>query len=89
MLKLIVSDKPVEVNFTHYDNVSAPWTLCHVVTPEKTYNGSAYCHAGDQYNRNTGRKISLSRALFNAFPYDKRARQIVWNAYFNKRGKVE
>ena len=48
--------------------------------------GEAWCSAEDQFNKETGRKIALTRALKNA-GFDKPARSLFWEAYFKKRGR--
>lgn len=50
--------------------------------------GWSFLHPNDmrRYNRETGRKISLSRALLTAFPGEgnKATRKAVWEAYLNR-----
>jgi len=85
MLRTIVNNQEIEVLFKHYvKDDPAPHTECAIVTPQKTYRGSAYCHNGDQYNRAVGRKIALARALYMAYPDNKDARTAVWSEYFAK-----
>lgn len=43
--------------------------------------GVTFCSTSDNFNRITGRKIALSRALLNMFPYDKVSRAAVWEVY--------
>lgn len=58
---------------------------------------NARCSAKDQYNKNTGRKLSLQRALLTRVPdaqnpkewvpiFVKEDRQAVWSEYFKMRG---
>ena len=66
-------------------------TICRIEIPETVTGnvtsikavGIAFCHPVDQYDRNTGRKLALSRAL-HSFPREERA--AFWIAYYQKRG---
>ena len=46
--------------------------------------GMASCHPKDQYDKNVGRKIALSRAL-KMLTDDRVLRKTYWDAYFAKR----
>jgi hypothetical protein len=48
--------------------------------------GTARCSSGDNFSRNTGRKIALARALTN-FGLEKSERTSVWESYFKIVGK--
>lgn len=62
----------------------------------ENFFGYAICHQMDQFNKETGRKISLQRALSEAFPgindvkligtreteHNRAIRRIVWLRYF-------
>lgn len=50
-----------------------------------TAMGSAECSFNDNFCRNTGRKIALSRALIKLFPDDRDKRKLFWDAYFEAR----
>jgi hypothetical protein len=45
--------------------------------------GIAVCSPQDQFNKNTGRKLALSRALSDMFSREER--QLFWDAYFQAR----
>ena len=40
--------------------------------------GCSWCHPNDSFNRETGRKLALTRTLQ---PHTKRFRTVAWNAY--------
>jgi hypothetical protein len=46
-------------------------------------HGYAICSHRDQFNKNTGRKLALSRALSDVFTREER--QLFWDAYFQAR----
>lgn len=46
--------------------------------------GYSTCHPKDQYNKNTGRKVALAKALKN-FTGDRKLRKRFWDAYFRAR----
>lgn len=48
--------------------------------------GFALCSVEDNFCKNTGRKVSLTKALSN-FPKNDRAK--VWKRYFDARGRVD
>ena len=60
-------------------------TYCDVLDGDGDCIGSglASCSPRDQFNKNTGRKIALSRALDEIFTRDER--QLFWDAYFAAR----
>ncbi|KKK50546.1 hypothetical protein LCGC14_3123920, partial [marine sediment metagenome] len=65
-------------------------TTCYIYRDNLKYlkaDGTAWCSRKDQFNRNTGRKLALERALESA-GFDKPKRTLFWEAYFKKRGKV-
>jgi hypothetical protein len=45
--------------------------------------GAAFCVAEDQFNKEIGRRIALTRALSNS-KLEKDARRQVWEAYFGR-----
>jgi hypothetical protein len=67
--------------------------------------GNAECSIKDQFNKNTGRKLSLSRALLTQVPtvfeptsinpqkwepvFSRAERILFWEGYFKMRGKRE
>ena len=60
-------------------------THCDVLDGDDCCIGSGItlCSPQDQFNKNTGRKIALSRALDEIFARDER--QLFWDAYFAAR----
>lgn len=46
--------------------------------------GCAHLHPKDRYNRETGRKVSLAKAIKG---WDRADRKAVWEAYLNRRSK--
>ena len=56
-------------------------TECLILQDDKIINrGSAFCSINDHFRRDTGRKISLARALKNA-GVPKEARKVIWELY--------
>jgi|WetSurSiteA1Bulk_404760.scaffolds.fasta_scaffold167527_2 hypothetical protein len=64
---------------------------------EPFVQANARCSAVDQYNKNTGRKLSLQRALLTRVPNEQNPaewlpvfvredRLSIWNEYFKMRG---
>ncbi len=47
--------------------------------------GKTKCYKGDCFSKNTGRKISLSRALHAIDNFGKDVRTQFWDAYVNMR----
>lgn len=91
MFSKAIGDTVYFVDFEHSD--SADWevrhTTCTISTVtesiDKSYElfmGWAWCDPNDNFNRNTGRKIALKRALEN---FDRDVRKQLWEAYFEKR----
>jgi len=64
------------------------WTACAVEIPVggNTVRGTAFLHPKDNYCKDTGRKISLAKAL-RGLPKDERT--LIWKAYFKARGKEQ
>lgn len=54
-------------------------TMCNI-DPKVGNTGFAYCSWGDNFSRDTGRKISLARALKKA-NVPKKDRTMIWEAY--------
>lgn len=100
MIQIDILGKPAKLWFSHAvcpKVVAAPngarfvfrnvrQTVCMVVDPadHALAHGEAICAEGDNFCKNTGRKIALSRAIRN---YDKPTRKKIWDAYFKARGK--
>jgi hypothetical protein len=86
-------------------------TLCIIseLLPDRTKklltSGDAICNMKDQFKKNTGRKLSLSRALLAEVPtienpapgqkqewdmvFNRDTRKLVWKEYFRMHGKIE
>lgn len=59
--------------------------------PTKICYGVSKCSPQDQFNRETGRKIALTRALLQGvheFALSKEKREVIWKAYFDRIPKV-
>lgn len=48
-----------------------------------THSGTARCAVSDKFSRNTGRKLSLTRAIAS-FP--RGDRRLIWEAYHSQKG---
>lgn len=61
------------------------YTEC-VITRNNGFSVQEYalCHPNDQYDKNTGRKLALTRAL-KCLTKDRELRKRFWNAYFAAR----
>ena len=64
-------------------------TACWISLVSKNHKsdvayGHAYCSVEDQYNKNRGRKLSLSRAL-KMLTADRNLRKRFWDEYFRVR----
>lgn len=57
------------------DNDDLPFPLAH---------GISTCVKGDQFNKETGRKLSLARAMKNA-NLPKEERKVIWELYRNMK----
>lgn len=63
-------------------------------TKEFMASGTAKCHVGDNFCKETGRKLSLARALFKLYPENgtmagrrfKQERKAFWTHYFARKG---
>jgi len=58
----------------------------HTIDPPRVLEGEAYCSRLDNFNKETGRKLSLKRAIAK-FP--KTIRREIWNAYLNRTKQQE
>ena len=83
-----------KVKFGHY-NPSNPKkhkrvTLCDIYDEGNNVVATefALCSKDDPFVKDMGRKISLGRALKVLYPNDPNTRKMFWDAYFEKRGKV-
>ncbi len=77
------------------NHISRGKTKCSIVKLYKDENtplvrlligtGETYCSSKDSYNKDVGRKISLTRALQKIFPSNKEIRKAFWNAYYKMK----
>lgn len=106
---LVVETDTLKVRFGFFHQVqdteeTAAHTKCTLEVTDKATKkvfvsvAYAQCHEKDQFNKEIGRKISLERALHNAFPseaddmdvitkdaeYNRMVRAQVWDRYFNR-----
>ena len=82
----------------HHENVVNRYTICRIERGGKIIAlGTAECHPKDNFCKDTGRKLSLARALQFLFPNKKgkkrskatqAKRQVFWDAYAEKRGGI-
>lgn len=88
-MRVKIGEIEYSVSWTHYNNhiegrnKKGSQTLCNIVFPNgEVYSGIARCSKRDNFCKDTGRRISLERALtiFN----DKRVRRIFWKTYFSR-----
>jgi hypothetical protein len=82
-----------EIFFRYYDEESGRLTYCTILDENKNVltRQKAVCKKPDIFNKNVGRKLSLSRALKDLTQYSEETgrefRRNIWNQYFNMRGK--
>lgn len=91
-MEVKVDGKQYRVNFAHlkYDDGERV-TVCSFglpvakgELPKVLATGVARCSKHDNFNKATGRKLSLTRAL-NGVEFTKSQRTQVWNQYFGKQ----
>lgn len=92
-MKATIDDENYQINWRHYhidmEHFSGA-TACNIDLLDKTGSsirnkfGTALCSVKDQYNNNTGRKVSLARALAKS-GFSKKQKKQVWDAYFKMR----
>lgn len=92
--------------FVKWEYLKENITSCKIYDNSSSYEeplayGAAHLYNGDRFCKNTGRKISLDRALNNLFPnytlimgdlinikeYSVKARAIAWAEYFKESPK--
>ena len=107
-MKFTVNDNTYFVKWEYLLNFQErPFnTICRIYDNEHSYNkpiviGGAVCKPPDKFCKNTGRKISLDRALNQLFPnysfdmneplnikeQNVKARSIAWQEYFKESPK--
>ena len=87
-----VNGKTFIVKWKHDNNGKEKKSVTHCVirssdSKEVVCAGQSICDTRDQYNRQTGRKISLSRAL-NVFD-NSNDRKVFWDSYDKEIGLVK
>lgn len=70
----------IEIRWNHQRNVPAPITVCEVKIDEDRYLGTSKCSLNDNFCKDCGRKISLSRAL-DKTTLSKEKRFKIWEEY--------
>lgn len=99
MFQVKIEDKLFDVTFEHrfYQDVlpNSEWysknirarTTCAIEQHDIAFGGfgAAYCSVHDQFDKNKGRKLSLTRAL-QEFTKDKTIRKLFWDQYFSIHG---
>lgn len=97
-MKFTVNDKTYFVKWQYLNNYV---TVCKIYDNQSSFDKPlavtcAYLSEGDRFCKNTGRKISLGRALDQLFPdtltmhgnlFPKQARAIAWQEYFKESPK--
>lgn len=101
-MKFTVNDKTYFVKWQYTNGLSPTMTQTNVTVCKIYDNSSSYetplieescsCYITDRFNKNTGRKISLDRALKQLFPgsnkgLNQKARAIAWQEYFKESPK--
>lgn len=93
-----IKRREFQVRFRH-ENEYHRYTICKIMRGDKIVaEGMAECHPKDNFCKDTGRKLSLARALQFLFPNKKgkkrskatqARRRVFWDAYAEKRGGIE
>lgn len=88
MLKCTVDGKEIGFAFQHWRGIGEAVQLqavteCQLLVGDKWHVGVAACHVTDNFDKETGRKISLTRALL-ASNLTKVEREAVWIRYWNR-----
>lgn len=94
MVTVELEGQPVKVWFQHHNSMPSVYyrqvkviTECRLILPDGSEfadSGFAACSMGDNFNRNLGRKLALTRAVKDL---PKEQRRTIWNAYHSARGK--
>lgn len=86
-MKVTLYGKEYKIKFQH--SVGAGLTYCWIFNDNTATFTYAILHPKDQYNRKTGRKVALNKALKELFPNDKQARKHFWEEYFKWIGGIK
>lgn len=86
MMKFWLGDDYISLSFAYPEQSAV--TLCKIVIENHPayplgFVGSALCSSNDNFDKETGRKISLRRALEVA-GFDKNQRTFIWNMYHGR-----
>lgn len=93
MFKVQIDEDEYEVTFRHSPRERGtyyPGTDCKIQNINSdgwVRWGATSLHPKDNYCRNTGRKMSLARAMREG-KFTKDDRKLFWDKYFEVRGKV-
>lgn len=86
MLNINIGGESLRITFRHFTSEKDfPGTECLVYRGEEqvpTLEGRSFITGKDMFNKETGRKISLARAI-HLLPREDRAK--IWGAYFNRK----
>jgi hypothetical protein len=77
----------LRIKWDHIDNVltGRHYTVCDILEEEKNIStGVSFCSHKDNFCRETGRKLSLARALKNT-NLSKEERTVIWEIYRNTK----
>jgi hypothetical protein len=103
MFNLTIDGRNISFSFAHHRDVNLTLplrlnpkklvtvtdiTLCDMLVDGKEYSGEACCVAGDQFRKESGRKVALARALQDA-QLPRAIRTLVWDKYFHRGVKDE
>ena len=61
-------------------------TKCDFLLDGKAFSGLAACAAGDKFEKETGRKVALKRAMQDA-KLSRDSRTMIWGRYLNRHVK--
>lgn len=97
MLRIDVAGKTLSIEWEHQtldDGVLPPGTTCLIYdddqprSAEPIAEGCSWLHPSDRFDKETGRKVSLGKALGKLFPGAAgfASRKKVWEAYFGRKG---
>lgn len=104
-MKVQIGSQSYIISWHHIREDADRRTQCNIsiVEPDNTsrllVQGEAYCNAVDNYDKNKGRKISLTRALTMKVPnpinaaaewqplFNTVEREAIWVEYFKMRGQ--
>ncbi len=77
-MKVTIGDKTYKIAFQHLPTRTICWIMLGDDTP--LWTGCSRLHPNDNYCKETGRKLSLARAL-QASGFAREERKLFWAAY--------